>query len=91
MFSRNVKLMTSDGHDILRDGKRVNPAKNIHIGSHVWLADNVTVLKGVSIGSGSIVGINSTVTHSFADNSAAAGNPARVIANSIAWQEELTF
>ncbi|MBJ6958659.1 acyltransferase, partial [Vibrio cholerae] len=63
MFSRNVKLMTSDGHDILRDGKRINPAKSIYIGSHVWLADNVTILKGVSIGSGSIVGINSTVTH----------------------------
>lgn len=91
MFSRNVKLMTSDGHDILRDGKRINPAKSIYIGSHVWLADNVTILKGVSIGSGSIVGINSTVTHSFSDNSAAAGNPARVIADSITWQEELTF
>ncbi|NOE08997.1 acyltransferase [Vibrio cholerae] len=91
MFSRNVKLMTSDGHDILRDGKRINPAKSIYIGSHVWLADNVTILKGVSIGSGSIVGINSTVTHSVSDNSAAAGNPARVIADSITWQEELTF
>ncbi|HGS4649237.1 TPA: acyltransferase [Vibrio cholerae] len=91
MFSRNVKLMTSDGHDILRDGKRINLAKSIYIGTHVWLADNVTILKGVSIGSGSIVGINSTVTHSFSDNSAAAGNPARVIADSITWQEELTF
>ncbi|MBT2914883.1 acyltransferase [Vibrio anguillarum] len=91
MFSRNVKIMTSDGHDILRDGKRINLAKSIYIGSRVWLADNVTVLKGVSIGNGSIVGINSTVTHSVADNSAAAGNPARVIADSIVWQEELTF
>ncbi|MEH0369198.1 acyltransferase [Vibrio mimicus] len=91
MFSRNIKIMTSDGHDILRDDKRINPAKSIYIGSHVWLADNVTVLKGVSIGQGSIVGINSTVTHSVADNSAAAGNPARIIADSIAWKEELTF
>lgn len=91
MFSRNIKVMTSDGHDILRNGKRINPAKNIHIGSHVWLADNVTVLKGISIGNGSIVGINSTVTHSIESNSIAAGNPARIITNAIDWQEELTF
>ncbi|EII5634376.1 TPA: acyltransferase [Vibrio cholerae] len=91
MFSRNVKLMTSDGHDILRDGKRINPAKSIYIGSHVWLADNVTILKGVSIGSGSIVGINSTVTKSLEASTVAAGNPAQVIADSITWQEELTF
>lgn len=83
MFSRNIKIMTSDGHDILHDGKRANLAPNIYIGSHVWLADNVTVLKGVSIGSGSIVGINSTVTHSISDNSAVAGNPARAITDSI--------
>ncbi|WP_185840684.1 acyltransferase [Vibrio cholerae] len=91
MFSRNVKLMTSDGHDILRDEKRINPAKSIYIGSHVWLADNVTVLKGVNIGNDSIVGINSTVTKSLEANTIAAGNPAQVIADSITWQEELTF
>ncbi|WP_176470639.1 acyltransferase [Vibrio metoecus] len=91
MFSRNVKLMTSDGHDILRDGNRINPAKSIYIGPHVWLADNVTVLKGVSIGNDSIIGINSTVTKSLEANTIAAGNPAQAIANSITWQEELTF
>lgn len=66
--------MTSDGHDILRDGKRINPAKSIYIGSHVWLADNVTILKGVDIGSGSIIGINSTVTKSIGQYCIAAGN-----------------
>ncbi|ENM4048140.1 acyltransferase [Vibrio cholerae] len=91
MFSRNVKLMTSDGHNILRDGNRINPAKSIYIGPHVWLADNVTVLKGVSIGNDSIIGINSTVTKSLEANTIAAGNPAQAIANSITWQEELTF
>lgn len=91
MFSRNVKIMTSDGHDILRDGKRINPAKSIYIGTHVWLADNVTVLKGVAVGDGSIVGINSTVTKSLEANTISVGNPARTITNSINWQEELTY
>ncbi|EGR1125793.1 acyltransferase [Vibrio cholerae] len=91
MFSRNVKLMTSDGHDILRDGKRINPAKSIYIGSHVWLADNVTVLKGVNIGNDSIVGINSTVTKSLEANTVAAGNPARIIQTSTGWRDALTY
>ncbi|WP_254789998.1 acyltransferase, partial [Vibrio cholerae] len=91
MFSRNVKLMTSDGHDILRDGKRINPAKSIYIGSHVWLADNVTILKGVDIGSGSIIGINSTVTKSIGQYCIAAGNPARKIKDNISWNTTLSY
>ncbi|EGR0545279.1 acyltransferase [Vibrio cholerae] len=91
MFSRNVKLMTSDGHNILRDGKRINLAKSIYIGTHVWLADNVTILKGVHIGNDSIVGINSTLTKSIETNAIAVGNPAKVIQNNINWEEKLTY
>lgn len=91
MLSRNIKIMTSDGHDILHDGKRINSAKNIYIGSHVWLADNVTILKGVHIGNDSIVGINSTLTKSIETNVIAVGNPAKVIQNNINWEEKLTY
>lgn len=91
MFSRSVKLMTSDGHDILIDGKRINQAKDIVIGNHVWLADNVTVLKGVTVGDGSIVGINSTLTKSIGSGEVAAGMPAKVISTGVSWREELTY
>ncbi|MCL9780367.1 acyltransferase [Vibrio sp. S4M6] len=91
MFSRNVKIMTSDGHDILENSKRINYAKDINIGNHVWLADNTTILKGVTIGDNSIIGINSTVTKSVPINSIAAGNPAKVVKSSIYWEETLTY
>ncbi|SBS25075.1 Putative acetyltransferase [Marinomonas aquimarina] len=91
MFSRNVKIMTSDGHDILRGQQRINPAQSIHIGTHVWLADNVTILKGVNIGDGSVVGINSTLTKSIAEQEIAVGSPAKVVASEITWRDELTF
>lgn len=91
MFSRNVKIMTSDGHDILRGAQRINPAQSIHIGTHVWLADNVTILKGVSIGDGSVVGINSTLTKSIAEQQIAVGSPAKVVASEVTWRDELTF
>ncbi|RXJ73498.1 hexapeptide transferase [Veronia nyctiphanis] len=91
MFSRNVKLMTSDGHDVSQNGIRINPAENIEIGSRVWLADNVTVLKGCCIASGSIVGINSIVTKNIPSNSVAVGCPAKVVKSEISWDEKLTF
>ncbi|MGR5147503.1 acyltransferase [Photobacterium alginatilyticum] len=91
MFSRNIKLMTSDGHDIFCDEKRINPAKSIIIGEHVWLADSVTVLKGCNIGDGSVVGINSLVTKDIGENKIAAGVPAVEIKDNIHWDEKLTF
>ncbi|TYL46622.1 acyltransferase [Marinomonas sp. IMCC 4694] len=91
MLSRNVNVMTSDGHDILREGKRINPAKSIFIGDRVWLADSVTVLKGVTIGNDCIVGINSTLTKSIDSGSVAAGVPAKVVSHGVTWQNECTF
>lgn len=58
MFLCNVKLMISDGYDILCDGKRINLVKSIYIGFYVWFVDNVIILKGVDIGFGLIIGIN---------------------------------
>ncbi|EEW11823.1 acetyltranferase, putative [Vibrio mimicus VM573] len=83
--------MTSDGHDILYNGERINLARDITIGAHVWLADNVTILKGVDIGSGSIIGINATVTKSIDQSCIAAGNPARKIKDNISWNTTLSY
>jgi acetyltransferase-like isoleucine patch superfamily enzyme len=78
-FSKYIKLMTSDGHDIFQAGKIINPARDIHIMDHVWLAIGVTVLKGVTVGEGSIVGLHSVLTKSVQDHVIAVGNPARVV------------
>ena len=54
-------------------------SKPTRIGERVWLGAHVTVLKGVSIGDGSIVGAGSVVTKSLPAGVVAVGNPARVI------------
>ncbi len=87
-LSRNIKIMTSDGHPIFKDGKRINKAKDIVLGSHIWIADNVTVLKGCTIGDGSVVGINSTVTKNVLAYSVCVGNPAKVVQNNIEWKDK---
>lgn len=53
--------------------------KPVKIGSHVWLASNVTVLPGVTIGDNSVIGAGSVVTRDIPSNVFAAGNPCRVI------------
>lgn len=86
MFSRNVNILTSDGHPIYQATQRINPAQTIQIGDHVWLADNVTVLKGVTVGNGSIIGMHSLVTKTIPDNSIAVGIPAHVTKSEISWR-----
>ena len=86
MFSRNVKLMTSDGHPVYENEKLINQAKDIEIQENVWLADNVTILKGVCVGKYSVVGINATLTHSIGFACIAVGNPAKVVKQNIRWR-----
>lgn len=85
-LSRNVKVMASDGHPIYKNGVRINEAQDIILGNNIWIADNVTILKGVHLDSGSVVGINSVVTKSVSSNSIVAGNPAQVVKENITWE-----
>ena len=45
----------------------------------MWIGINSTVLPGVRIGYGSIVGAQSVVTHDVPPMTVVAGNPARII------------
>lgn len=78
----NVRIgancVIADG-DFHMDDPRVNPAKPIKICDGVWLGYGVIVMKGVTIGENSIVGMNSIVTHDIPANVVAAGNPVKVI------------
>lgn len=86
MLSRNAKLMTSDGHPIYQNAQVINSAKDITLGDKVWIADDVTILKGVSIGANSVVGIGSVLTKSISSGLVAAGNPAKIVKEGISWE-----
>lgn len=49
------------------------------IGKNVWIGDKATILPGVTIGDGSIIGANSVVTKDVPAYSVVAGNPAKII------------
>lgn len=49
------------------------------IEDNVWIGERSTILKGVTIGRGSIIGCDSVVTKSIPPYSVACGNPAKVV------------
>lgn len=64
------------GVPVADQGYRVS---TIRLGNNVWLGAGVTLLKGVSLGDGCVVGANAVVTRSFPAGCVLAGVPARVI------------
>jgi acetyltransferase-like isoleucine patch superfamily enzyme len=62
---------------VLKQGiDRIAP---VEIGDGAWLAENVVICPGVSIGRGAIVGANAVVTRDVPPRTVAVGAPARVI------------
>ena len=51
----------------------------VHIGNHVFIGANATILPGVTIGDYAVIGAGSIVTHDVPERTVAAGNPAKVI------------
>ena len=49
------------------------------IEDNVWIGENVSILGGVTIGKGCVIGANAVVLHDIGPYSMAVGNPARVI------------
>ncbi|SMY01022.1 acyltransferase [Brevibacterium antiquum] len=88
MLASQNQVRSDDGHPIfdVRTGQRVNPAKNITIGSHVWLGAGASVLGGSRIGTGSVIGLGSIVKGAIPNNCVAVGTPARVVRRDIAWE-----
>lgn len=92
MFAHRIWVTTTDHHSLLSsDGNRINGAKSIYIGSHVWVGTGCTILKGSQIPNGSIIGANSTYTadHLNEMNSIYAGIPAKKIKSNVIWNRNL--
>lgn len=75
-----VSVVDSDFHGLSpEDRKEQGKSAPVTIGDNVWLGARVMVLKGVTIGSGSLIGAGSVVTRDIPPRCLAAGSPARVI------------
>jgi len=71
-----IATLNHDFHPAKRQNLTPRPVK---IGKNVWIGSDCTILPGVEIGDGAIIGAGSVVTKSIPANTIAVGNPARVI------------
>ncbi len=97
LISHNVNIIDTNSHELdalerkqgtLRIFSKGHPEEKgsvvtspIKIGNHVWINFNVIILKGVTIGEGSIISAGSIVTKDVPPYSFVAGTPATVIKN----------
>jgi acetyltransferase-like isoleucine patch superfamily enzyme len=90
MFSNHVLVRTNDSHYIYdaKTGDRTNLPADVHIGNHVWIAAHTTVMKGVTIGDGSVIGYRSVVTKDIPTSCVAVGTPAKVVQENVEWSRE---
>lgn len=71
-----IATLNHDFNPLKRQNLTPSPVK---IGKNVWIGSDCTILPGVTIGDGAIIGAGSVVTKSIPTNAIAVGNPARVI------------
>ena len=87
MIARGVKIYDTDYHKILdAQDSIINPDADVIIENHVWIGVNAIVLKGVTIGEGSIIAAGAVVTQDVPKGCMVAGNPARVIRENVIWK-----
>lgn len=83
-ISEEVILSDSDNHKIIGSSRLVNEA--IDIGDHVWIGMRSMILKGVTIGKGTIIAAASVVVKDIKDNCLAGGVPAILIRDNCTWE-----
>ncbi len=80
----NVLIQDSDYHTMYNEEGNPKPETlPITIEDNVWIGANAIILKGVTIGEGSVIAAGSVVTKSAPAQSLVGGNPARVIKQNI--------
>lgn len=70
-----------DVADWMRGVKRWDSVtvRPVRIGDKTWIGFGASILKGVSVGEGAVVGANAVVTRDVPPYTVVAGNPARVV------------
>lgn len=93
MFAYDIEVRSGDSHPIIAidTGERLNPARDVTIGDHVWVGVGAKILKGATIADRSVVATGAIVTNGSAEEGVIlAGVPAVVARSGITWKRERT-
>jgi len=85
MIGRGVTIRDNNGnHYINRPGYKTS--KPVIIGDKVWLCEGCTIMSGVKIGDGAIIGAHAFVTSNVPAHSMVSGNPAVIVDEDVLWK-----
>lgn len=83
-IGRKVSIRDWNGpHVIINDTYKTHAP--VRIEDHVWLCTGCTIMPGVTVGKGSVVAANATVTKDVPPHSLVGGSPAKVLKENIEW------
>lgn len=81
LIAKEVCIRDDDRHHIVGS----ESAQPITIGNHVWIGTRATILKGVTIGEGSVIAAGAVVVNDVPPHCLVGGVPARIIRHNIEW------
>ena len=83
IISWDCTILDRDYHGTNGEKEKTNP---VIIGDRVWIGCKSIILKGVTIGEGSVVAAGAVVTENVPPFSLVAGNPAKIKKNIKGWK-----
>ena len=84
-IGRNVVIRDTNGEHFMNTAG-YKPTRPITIGEKTWLCEACTIMPGVKIGRGVIVGAHSMVTRSIPAHALVSGSPASVVQDNVLWK-----
>lgn len=87
LIAKNTMIMDCDAHRHALAGEKLEDIPmQVMVGDHCWIGHDVTILKGVVVGEGSIVAAHSVVTKDVEPRTMVAGVPAKKIREDVIWE-----
>lgn len=85
MCGRHVTIRDNNGgHWMNLPGYR--NSRPVEIGDHAWLCEGCTIMPGVKVGAGAVVGAKAVVFQNVPANTLVLGNPAKVVSEQVEWK-----
>lgn len=79
-------IIDGDGHSITSESVCAKRHEDIFIGNHVWLASEVTVLKGSHLANGNVVASKGCITKKFKTDNLLIGGCNKILKQNIKWE-----
>ena len=86
-ISWNTNIMDGNIHELIIAGRPRPRSAPVTIGDRVWIGSGATILAGTTIGDQSVIAAASVVTVDVPSGVVVGGNPARVIATDVTWEQ----